>query len=166
MRLGCEPSNNRWRGPWGASGLAPRALRNCAPSAPRAGASVRPLNFTVRCRVSMPASDHRRVFWRAAVVFGTAMAVPRLFQGQYALAAIFAVVGGAIAGALFAGMNSLAERRLARQGITATNTDPIQVRELDIECPTDVAFDLSIRALQGIPKLRVVRADSTSHEID
>ena len=28
--------------------LAPRALRNCAPSAPRAGASVRPLNFTVR----------------------------------------------------------------------------------------------------------------------
>jgi heme-degrading monooxygenase HmoA len=29
------------------SGLAPRALRNCAPSAP-SGASVRPLNFTVR----------------------------------------------------------------------------------------------------------------------
>ena len=29
-------------------GLAPRALRNCAPSAPWAGASVRPLNFTVR----------------------------------------------------------------------------------------------------------------------
>ena len=28
-------------------GLAPRALRNCAPSAP-SGASVRPLNFTVR----------------------------------------------------------------------------------------------------------------------
>jgi len=27
--------------------LAPRALRNCAPSAPRAGASMRPLNFTV-----------------------------------------------------------------------------------------------------------------------
>jgi hypothetical protein len=28
--------------------LAPRALRNCAPSGRRAGASVRPLNFTVR----------------------------------------------------------------------------------------------------------------------
>jgi len=31
--------------------LAPRALGNCAPSAPMAGASVRPLNFTVRCRM-------------------------------------------------------------------------------------------------------------------
>jgi hypothetical protein len=29
------------------SGLAPRALRNCAPAAP-SGASARPLNFTVR----------------------------------------------------------------------------------------------------------------------
>jgi hypothetical protein len=94
------------------------------------------------------------------------MAVPRLFHGQYALAGIFAVVGGAISGALFAWMNSLAERRLARQGITPTNTDPIQVRELEIKCPADAAFDLSIRALQGIPKLRVVRQDSTSHEID
>jgi hypothetical protein len=28
--------------------LAPRALGNCAPSAPWAGASVRALNFTVR----------------------------------------------------------------------------------------------------------------------
>ena len=40
------PPNNRWRGPRCAFCLAPRALRNCAPSAPP-GASVRPLNFTV-----------------------------------------------------------------------------------------------------------------------
>src|SRR6266480_6648019 len=39
-------SNNRWRGR-GACGLAPRALRDCAPSA-SLGASLRPLNFTVR----------------------------------------------------------------------------------------------------------------------
>ena len=34
----------------------PRALRNCAPSAPMAGASARPLNFTVR--------SHFREIWR------------------------------------------------------------------------------------------------------
>jgi hypothetical protein len=35
--------------------LSPRALGNCAPSSPRAGASARPLNFTVRSRVkSLP----------------------------------------------------------------------------------------------------------------
>ena len=33
---------------------APRALRNCAPSAPWSGASVRPLNFTVRRPLMMP----------------------------------------------------------------------------------------------------------------
>jgi len=32
--------------------LAFRALRNCAPSAPRAGRSVRPLNFTVSCHAT------------------------------------------------------------------------------------------------------------------
>jgi hypothetical protein len=36
--------------------LAPRTLRNCAPSAPRAGASARPLNFTVR-RPSVTTGD-------------------------------------------------------------------------------------------------------------
>jgi hypothetical protein len=37
------------------SGLAPRALRDCVPSAPP-GASVRPLNFTVR-RLAVPTYD-------------------------------------------------------------------------------------------------------------
>ena len=94
------------------------------------------------------------------------MAVPRVMHGQYGLAVIFAVVGGAIAGALFAWMNSLAERRLARQGIVATNTEPIQVREVDMSCSSAAAFDASVRALKDIPKLRVVREDPSSHEID
>ena len=33
--------------------MAPRVLRNCAPSAPRASAYVRPLNFTVRHMVAV-----------------------------------------------------------------------------------------------------------------
>ena len=46
--------------------FAPRALRNCAPSAP-AGASVRPLNFTVR-RLTVPTYD--------VVVQGRGLSVP------------------------------------------------------------------------------------------
>ena len=38
--------------------MSPRALRNCAPSAPTAGASVRPLNFTVRPAEPKPSRDN------------------------------------------------------------------------------------------------------------
>ena len=41
--------------------MAPRAPRNCAPSAPWAGASVRPLNFTVR---HPPMKAALPPFWR------------------------------------------------------------------------------------------------------
>jgi hypothetical protein len=51
-------SNNRWRGPRRACGLAPRALRNCAPSA-RFGVVVRPLNFTVRRHLMRPPESYR-----------------------------------------------------------------------------------------------------------
>jgi hypothetical protein len=114
----------------------------------------------------MPSFDHRRVFWRAAVAFGTAMAVPGLIKGQYALAAASAIVGGAIAGGLLAWLNSRGEARLNREGIVATNMDPVQVREVDIDCPVAPAFDASVRALQRIPKLKVVREDPLTHEID
>jgi hypothetical protein len=45
-------------------GLAPRAPRNCAPSAPW-GASVRPLNFTVRPPLTVATSQNLR--WLSAV---------------------------------------------------------------------------------------------------
>jgi len=48
--------------------LSPRALRNCAPSAPRAGASVRPLNFTVRrSATAMINSRDNPVQWASLV---------------------------------------------------------------------------------------------------
>ena len=43
---------------------------------------------------------------------------------------------------------------------------PVQVREVDIDCPVTAAFDASVRALQRIPKLKVVREDPLTHEID
>jgi hypothetical protein len=54
--------------------LEPRALRNCAPWAPRARVSVRPLNFTVRSRVDAllaPALLFLGFF--AGTLFGTQM---------------------------------------------------------------------------------------------
>jgi len=44
--------------------LAPRALGNCAPSAPMAGASVRPLSFTVREQHNLPL--RLNVVWTAS----------------------------------------------------------------------------------------------------
>jgi len=59
--------------------LTPRALRNCAPSAPRAGASARPLSFTVR-RMSTPFT-HRLI----ALLIGLALLAYcgyKLYTGQ------------------------------------------------------------------------------------
>jgi hypothetical protein len=45
-------SNNRWRGPWGVSSLAPRALWEIVRPRRPSGVVVRPLNFTVRRHAS------------------------------------------------------------------------------------------------------------------
>jgi hypothetical protein len=62
------------------SGLAPRALRDCAPSVLWAGASGRPLNFTVRRHCMSP--KHIRLT-------GSLAAIVLVLAGLYCVLGIF-----------------------------------------------------------------------------
>jgi hypothetical protein len=94
------------------------------------------------------------------------MAVPHLLHGHYLLAVGAGTASGAIGGISIAWLNGRGARRLARQGIVATNLAPIQERQIDVALSQTAAIDASVRALLRIPKLRIVSEDEATGQIN
>jgi hypothetical protein len=119
-------------------------------------------------------SKDTRIIWRAAITFGTAMAVLGLSQGfrvgfsLHLIATVVAVSAGAAL--LIRGLLSWFVRRgasrLVQQGIGFTNTEPVQERSVEVALPATAAFEASLSALRVIPKIRVVRENRGAGEID
>jgi hypothetical protein len=111
---------------------------------------------------------------RAVLAFGAVMVGLGIAQGfrvGFSLRLILTVVAASAGGSLVvAGALTWISRRgagrLAREGFSVTNTDPIQERLVDVELNAAAAFAASLAALRVIPKIRIVREDRDAGAID
>jgi len=115
-----------------------------------------------------------QIIRQTVFVFGAVMAGLGLSQGfrvgfspRLILITVAVSAGGAlIAGAALTWMSRRGAVRLAREGFSVTNMDPIQERLVDVALDAAAAFEASLAALQVIPKFRIVREDGDAGEID
>jgi hypothetical protein len=118
-------------------------------------------------------SKHTKLFWRAAVIFGSAMCGVAISQGMrnafslrmISLVAIVSAGGTALAAGAITWLSRRGDARLARQKIDSSNTDPIQERTVEVGQPAAATFEASLSALQAIPGLRILTENKATGEI-
>ena len=90
----------------------------------------------------------------------------QVIQGRPLAGAISGIVGGLIAGGALTWVNVLGERKLNRQGISASTMHPVQERQLEVEVTPDIAFAASKSAILAVPKARIVGENSSAGQLD
>jgi hypothetical protein len=118
-------------------------------------------------------SKNTRIFWRTAVVFGSAMCGVVISQGMkngfslrmISLVAIMSAGGTAVAAGAITWLSRRGDAQLARQGIDSSNTDPIQERTVEVRQSLSAAFDASLAALKTIPGIRILHENAAIGDI-
>ena len=118
-------------------------------------------------------SKDTKIFWRATVIFGSAMIGVAISQGVrnafslriISLVAIASAGGTALAAGATTWLSRHGDARLARQGIDSSYTDPIQERTVELRQSSSAAFDASLSALEAIPGLRILYKNAATGEI-
>jgi hypothetical protein len=94
------------------------------------------------------------------------MAVLGFLRGIGWLAIIIGFGGGLLVGGILYLFTRLGNRRLARQGFGAANTDVIQERSVEISLPAAAAFDACLTALKVFPRIRILKENRIGGKID
>jgi hypothetical protein len=118
-------------------------------------------------------SKHTKLYWRAAVIFGSAMTGVGISQGMkrgfslrmISLIAIVSAGGTALAAGAVTWLSRRGDARLARLGIDSSNTDPVQERTVEMRQPAAATFEASLSAIKAIPRLRIFHENSATGEI-
>jgi hypothetical protein len=107
-----------------------------------------------------------RVFWGTAIPFGVAMGVIRL--GHFST--LYSVGTGVVMGSIFGGISvwrqSRTERRLEAQGIDPGDLEPVRERSEEVDGDLTSVYEASRRALLKLQKLRLVKDDAVTGELD
>jgi hypothetical protein len=114
----------------------------------------------------MSRASNARVFWSTAVPFGLAMAIPRFGHFPILYSVAIATVTGALFGGAMVWMQQRAERRLQDQGIDPSDLSPVQERSEEIDGDLESVYSASRRALQALRKVRLVKDNPVTGELD
>jgi hypothetical protein len=114
----------------------------------------------------MASASRAKVFWRSAIPFGIAMAVVRAGHFPLGYTIGTGVALGALFGALMVWLNDRAVRRLAAQGIESGNGEPLQEASVEVVGDISLVHEASRRALLKLRKLRLIRDNPITGELD